>query len=192
MKRREEQAPPLPSSEHIILPQPETIFSLRRQAKFHTAGISLAAGGKFHSPQVNFTVQPPTAVEPYASLRDGSKEPAGTRAEKKILQRADMESAPTKKGEISHRKYITCRLRQITLAKGESHCANEKGDCACDRPLFCYTKTNAVAVFSCRVGYIVRAGQARTEGRRPDYVNYASSSRRRKSMSDRLPQSPGC
>ena len=77
---REEQAPPLPSSEHIDLPRPKTIFSLRRQAKFHTAGISLAAGGKFHSPQANFTVQPPTAVEPYASLREGGGPRSGGRS----------------------------------------------------------------------------------------------------------------
>ena len=51
-------APPLPLSEHIVLPQPKTIFSLRRQAKFHTAGISFADSGKFHSPKANFTVQP--------------------------------------------------------------------------------------------------------------------------------------
>ena len=84
-------APPLPLSEHIVLPQPKTIFSLRRQAKFHTAGISFADSGKFHSPQANFTVQPPTAVVPFASLRDGSKEPAGTATEQKSLQRADMD-----------------------------------------------------------------------------------------------------
>ena len=80
VKLREEQAPPLPSSEHIILPQPETIFSLRRQAKFHTAGISFADSGKFHSPQANFTVQPPTAVEPYASLREGGGPRSGGRS----------------------------------------------------------------------------------------------------------------
>ena len=37
---------------------PKTTLSLRRKAKLHTAGTSLAASGKFHSPQANFTVQP--------------------------------------------------------------------------------------------------------------------------------------
>ena len=39
--------------------QPQTTLSLRRQAKFHTAGISFADSGKFRSPKANFTVQSP-------------------------------------------------------------------------------------------------------------------------------------
>ena len=39
--------------------------SLRRQAKSHTAGISFAACGKFHSPKANIIVQLPRAVAPH-------------------------------------------------------------------------------------------------------------------------------
>ena len=55
---RREQAPALPFSQNIGLSHPKTTLSLRRQAKFHTAGISFADSGKFHSPKANFTVQP--------------------------------------------------------------------------------------------------------------------------------------
>ena len=57
-KMREEQAPPLPASEHFVFPQPKTFFSLRRKAKLHAEGASLSACGKHHSPKANFTVQP--------------------------------------------------------------------------------------------------------------------------------------
>ena len=36
----------------------QNILSLRRKAKYHTEGISLAACGKYHSPKANITVQP--------------------------------------------------------------------------------------------------------------------------------------
>ena len=52
----------------------------------------------------------------YASLRDGSKEPAGTKAEKKALQRANMESAPTENGGRSKPlpyRYLKHRLFPI-------------------------------------------------------------------------------
>ena len=52
-------------------------LSLRRQAKFHTAGISFADSGYFTRRRRISLFNRPAAIEPYASLRDGSKEPAG-------------------------------------------------------------------------------------------------------------------
>ena len=46
------------SEKHGYFRSTQNILSLRRQAKFHTAGISFADSGKFHSPKANFTVQP--------------------------------------------------------------------------------------------------------------------------------------
>ena len=57
------------------------------------------------------------------------KEPAATKAENKTLLRADMESAPTKKGEISSRRHLPVRLRRISLAEGEYHPATVVGSC---------------------------------------------------------------
>ena len=41
------------------------------------------------------------AVKLHASLRDGSKEPSGTKAEKSALLRADMEFSPAEQGETA-------------------------------------------------------------------------------------------
>ena len=88
---------------------PKTTLSLRRKAKLHAEGASLSACGKHHSPKANITVQPPhgdctmgdrEAVDEenfLSCLPPGGretakrwKEPAGTKAEKTALLRADM------------------------------------------------------------------------------------------------------
>ena len=90
--RREEQAPPLPSSEHIVLPQPKTTFHFAVRRNFTPKAHHFPLAENITRRRRTSLCNRHMAIAPWGTAKRW-KEPAGTAAEQKSLQRADMESA---------------------------------------------------------------------------------------------------